>query len=148
VEYRPNEVHLSAAVALFLSGCTSPEQHDRDQLTDRIESLVKLPEGAERLAYFARTYTFDERGLVVGVFASGNFAPKLDDICSEMFEDFSSREVPCSPEFESDRLLAGQRQWVDGEDKLPLILDGGCDVITIIYDPKADKVVSANCNVG
>jgi hypothetical protein len=140
------KVQFFAAMAMSLGGCTSPGQPDRDRLTDRIESLVKMPVGARPLASYARTYSFSDGGLVVGVYARGYVAPNPDDTCEQLLEDFSSRAVPCPAEIESDKLLAGQRRWVFGEDKLPSINDGGCSVITIIYDPKADKVKSADCN--
>jgi hypothetical protein len=130
----------------LLTACTTPEQQERDLLTDRIEDRVKLPEGARRLADYARYYAFDENGLVVGVYAPGYVAPNADDACEEMLEDFTTREVPCPSETDSDRLLADQRRWVDDTDKLPLIMDGGCSVITVIYDPKAGEVKSAYCN--
>jgi len=134
------------AMALLLTACATPEQQGRDLLTDRIEDGVKLPEGARPLAKYARYYAFDENGLVVGVYVPGYVAPNPDDGCEELLDDFTTRTVPCPSEAYGDRVLAGQRAWVGGKDKLPLIMDGGCSVITVIYDPKAGEVKSTYCN--
>jgi hypothetical protein len=128
-----------------LLACTTPEERQHDKLMDLIESRVKLPDGAGPLSEYARHYALDEKGFVVGVYAPGNRAPNPDEICEELLEDLTTRKIPCVGA-ETNRLLAGQRQWVDNTDRLPLILDGGCSVITVVYDPKAGRVKSATCN--
>lgn len=37
------------------------------------------------------------------------------------------------------------RQWVTPE-KLPLVFDGGCGVVRVSYDPKAQRVTRIRCN--
>ena len=115
------------------------------QANDVIEARVKLPDGAGPVSEYARHYAVDEKGLVVGVYAPGYRPLGPDETCEEVFENMTSRQVPCV-EPESDRLLSGQRQWVENTEKLPLIMDGGCGVITVISDPKAGAVMSATCN--
>ncbi|MBA3527543.1 MAG: hypothetical protein H0T82_11595 [Sphingomonas sp.] len=132
-------------VVFVLVACTSPEERERDALMDRIETKVKLPDGAWPLPEYARHYALDDKGIVVGVYAPGYQPPSHDATCEEFLEDLTTREVPC-PEPESDRLLAGQRRWVGNTDELPVNMDGGCAIVTVFYDPKADAVTSATCN--
>ena len=133
------------AVALWLAACATPEQAERDRLIDRIEGRVKLPDGARRLSSYARYYAIEDGGLVKGIYVPGYQRPDPHDTCEELLADFTTRTVPCPPEMDENRLLAGQRAWVEPM-KLPLIADGGCSVVTVIYDPKADRVRSATCN--
>jgi hypothetical protein len=129
----------------LLLACTTPEQRQHDALMDVIEARVKLPEGARALSEYARHYAVDETGLIVGVYAPGYRAPAPDEGCEELLENMASRPVPCE-EPEGNRLLSGQRQWVGNTDRLPLTMDGGCGVITVIYVSKAGAVKSATCN--
>jgi hypothetical protein len=133
------------ALTLGLAGCATRDQTERDRLTDRIEDRVKLPAGAMRLSSYARYYAFDEHGLVTGIYVPGYQPPNPHDTCEELLADFTSRAVPCPTKIDDKRLLAGQRAWVE-RDSLPLVLDGGCSVVTVIYDPRIDKVTSATCN--
>ena len=137
-------VLVFSAMSLLLA-CTTTEERQHNELMDVIEARVKLPDGARPLSEYARHYAADEKGFVVGVYAPGYRAPGPDETCEELLEDMTSRQVPCV-EAEGDRLLSGQRQWVGNTDKLPLIMDGGCGVITVIYDPRAGVIKSATCN--
>lgn len=38
-----------------------------------------------------------------------------------------------------------RRHWVEESSELPLILDGGCSILSIRYDPDTDEI-SAVCN--
>ena len=133
------------AVTMGLAACATPEQAERDRLIDRIEGRVNLPDGAKRLSSYARYYAIEDDGLVKGIYVPGYQALDPDDTCEELPADFTSHTVPCPTEMSENRLLAGQRAWVE-HTKLPFVLDGGCSVITVIYDPKADKIQSTTCN--
>ena len=140
------KTHLLPVAVFGLLACTSPERPKDDKLLDLIESRVRLPEGSGRLSAYARHYAADENGMIIGVYAPGYRPPGPDEACEEvLIEGSTTREVPC-PEDEADRLLAGQRRWVENGGKLPGIMDGGCSVITVVYDPKAGVVKSATCN--
>ena len=133
------------SIPLLLLACTTSEQRQHNQVMDAVEARLKLPHGAGKLSEYARHYALDERGLVVGVYSPGYRAPSPNETCEELLEDMTTRTVPCE-EPPGDRLPAGQRQWVGDTSKLPGISDGGCSVITVIYDPNAGIVKSANCN--
>ena len=130
----------------LLAACTTPEQRKRDELADRIEALVRLPKGAGRLADYARAYAFDDKGLVVGVYVPGYVAPKPDETCEQVLGDLKTREVPCPPETSGERLRSGQRRWVDDINKLPMVMDGGCSVVTVTYDLKRGVIQDTYCN--
>ena len=134
-------------LCLVLSACASPDQRERDQLTDRIEQRVVLPKGAPPLAAFARHYAFDKNGLVIGIYLRGFSWPNPDDRCEELLKDLSTRQIPCTPDdANGDRTFAGQRRWVEGTNQLPSITDGGCSMVTVIYDQRADAVKDIYCN--
>lgn len=40
--------------------------------------------------------------------------------------------------------LKGQRRW--RAERLPTVMDGGCAVVNIIYDPRARKIENTYCN--
>lgn len=136
---------LAVVPTYLVLGCTAPEEHQHDQLMDRVESQVTLPQGAGRLSEYARHYALDDKGNVVGVYVAGHQSSNSDETCEEVLENFATREVPCA-ESESAPLPVGRRQWVGDTDGLPLVLDGGCSVITVSFDPKTDEVKSAICN--
>jgi hypothetical protein len=43
------------------------------------------------------------------------------------------------------RIDPAGRAWV-GLDKLPLLFDGGCGVVTVVFDVKRDKIERVDCN--
>lgn len=137
---------FAIAAILLLFGCTTREQRQRDKLTNLIESRVVLPEGARRLADYARYYALDQNGNVVGVYVPGYSPPNPDWGCEDLLANFTTREVPCHWPEKGDNLLAGQRGWVSGTDRLPLVMDGGCGVVILIYDPKKGVVKDIHCN--
>ena len=140
-------VGRAIVVGLLLTACATPEQKTRDRLTDRIEDRVRLPEGAGQLDEYARYYAFAADGLVKGIYVPGYEPPDPNDGCSELLPDSSLRDIPCVDEGPSEyRLRVGQRRWMEDVQHLPLYFDGGCSVVTVIYDPKADKVIASDCN--
>ena len=89
----------------------------------RMESRVKLPARAHRLSDYARYYTFDGSGQVVAIYTT--------------FVDDRNRHYD---------LAIGQRRWVESERSLPGIEDGGCDVVTVTFDPAKNTVTNVSCN--
>ena len=87
-----------------------------------IESRIELPQGASPLNGYARYYSTDRQGMVVAIYTS--------------LHDLSENDVPI-----------GQRRWVDDYRGLPLISEGGCDVIEITFDPRTQKLDTPACNL-
>lgn len=99
---------------------SGPADSDAEQqvIMDRIERAVRLPEGADPLASYERSYAWQRRDdgvrKVIGVYLS--------------------------PRGESRG-----RRWVV-ENALPMILDGGCAMITLSYDVAARRIEHVTCN--
>jgi hypothetical protein len=91
---------------------------EQEAIMDRIEREVRLPEGAGQLATYARYYAWQQR------------------------EDGVRKVIAFYLH------LSGHepgRYWV-AENALPLILDGGCGMITLSYDVAAQRIEHVSCN--
>jgi len=136
------------ALALLLVGCSSREDRRTAAMMDRLEQHVQLPKGARPLSAYARYYAAARGGDVEALY----LIPWQGDVragesCEELTVNFTSRTVPC-PKMKSpaDELKAGQRRWVTDNRQFPLVLDGGCGVISLLFDGKTAKVKTVECN--
>jgi hypothetical protein len=107
---------------VLATSCSSPDERHHVVLMDKVEKQVQLPEGSAPIGDYARYYAFDDRQRVVAEYI--------------MIVDTTNHtlDVP-----------AGKRRWVDVGSNLPSIRDGGCSVVTVLFDPKSNKV-DAWCN--
>lgn len=94
----------------------------RAQLMDAIESRLVMPDGAAPLRAYRRSYAFSQ-GPGQGGDAVGE-----------------GRVVGVF-----DRMAAPGRQWVE-EEQLPRLFDGGCSLVTIVYDPATATIEGIGCN--
>jgi hypothetical protein len=85
---------------------------------DRIEREVRLPEGAGALASYARYYAWQQRG------------------------DGVRKVVAVYQNLTGER---PGRHWVTERD-FPVIMDGGCGVVTLSYDVAAQRIEHVSCN--
>lgn len=90
----------------------------QEALMDRIEREVRLPQGATELATYSRHYAWHEESGVRSVVA--------------IYDRLSSTGP-------------GGRHWVT-ERELPLIMDGGCGVISLSYDLATQRITRIACN--
>lgn len=104
------------ALMLLLVGASAPSI-DPDAIMDRIEAVVTLPPGASPLPTYDRFYALEER----------------DDGVRKVLGTFM-RGQPQQ-----------QRHWVE-QSELPLVMDGGCDIVTLTYDVDADRIERVECN--
>ncbi len=95
-----------------------PARPDRRAIMNAIERQVVLPPGAQPLDLYARFYADGPGGEVTGVYVG----------------------LP-PPEWPH-----GTRQWVRSIDDLPMIDDGGCSVIGLVYDPLKRTLRDVGCN--
>ena len=122
-----------------------------------IESAVHLPAGAKPLEKYSRNYASRPDGKVIGIYVLPMLAEeRVGDVgCEVMLENFKSR--PCTDaekaEIEGqeraieDRFgQANQARWFNDYRELPMIADGGCDLIEIIFDPQFQTIQYARCN--
>ena len=91
---------------------------EQEAIMDRIEREVRLPAGAAPLASYARHYAWQERG---------------DGV----------RKVIAVYLGVGERTPG--RRW-GTENDFPLILDGGCGLITLSYDVAAQRIEHVTCN--
>lgn len=89
---------------------------EQEAMMDRIESRLELPADAHGLTEYARYYAWDD-GRVVAVYIA------------------AGRDV-----------RAGERHWLADNRDLPMHLDGGCDVISVVYDLETQSVEQSLCN--
>jgi hypothetical protein len=95
----------------------------REALMDRIERDVRLPRGAGPLASYVRSYAWQQRGdgvrKVAAVYVSDGIAQQAK--------------------------MAPGRHWL-APDMLPLIMDGGCAIISLSYDVATQRIEHVTCN--
>ena len=85
-------------------------------IMNRIETIVVMPPDAAPLAVYGRYYAWEAR----------------DDGVQKVLATYVRREAP-------------GRHWVD-QNELPLVMDGGCDIVTLTYDVATDRVDRVECN--
>ena len=91
---------------------------EQQAIMERIERDVRLPEGASALASYSRAYAWQERGDGVRKVIA--------------FYENLTGERP-------------GRRWVTERD-FPVIMDGGCGVISLSYDVAAQRIEHVSCN--
>ena len=134
-------------VAALLAGCTSREAAREDAVMDRIEQNIVMPRGARSLGSYARYYAPDSDGLINGIY----IAPELEKTepgagCADVTVNFTLQAVPCDIHpTPTDEIRAGQRQWRSNPRKLPLITDGGCDIILSLYSQRQRAFTLVRC---
>ena len=94
------------------------EEQGRVALMDRIEREVRLPEGAGPLASYSRSYAWQQR------------------------EDGLRKVVAV---YDNLTGAAPGRRWVTETD-FPLVMDGGCGLISLSYDVAARRIEHVTCN--
>jgi hypothetical protein len=116
------------AAVLLLAAPGEPDSALHERLMSRVEQLVRLPDGAHPLGDYARVYTMlgkDNRGWAYQA------KPVLGR--PKVLAIYSALDPPAG------------RRWESGLD-LPTVMDGGCGVVTIVYDIEADRIDSVDCN--
>jgi hypothetical protein len=148
---------LLAILALGTGAPTLAETAEQTAIMQAIEAAVALPEGAGSLDEYSRNYAIGPDGKVLAyyVIPFATLITNEEDGCEVMLEDLESR--PCTDEevaemIQDDLARAermgkpGQSRWFYSYGELPLVLDGGCNFIEIIYDPQTMRVERAECN--
>lgn len=145
------------AIALIIGGAFPERPSDQDAVMRVIESAVELPAGAQALEDYSRNYAMRADGKVIAIYVTPlpTEARGSDYGCEVMLEDFGSR--PCTEAEEAeiasnDEAMAvefgqaGQSCWFDDYRDLPVIDDGGCSLIEIIFNPPSQLIESTRCN--
>lgn len=149
-------VLLSAAILFFPGACSTSTETDADQanvidsnaeLMDRIEKSVDLPQGASALNHYARYYAKVEDGHIRAIYLRPYEEKDPNDSCSRVGIDGELEDVPCpEPDVSYPILKSGQRIWLDDQENLPFLLDGGCQLVEVKYDSVTMSFESVRCN--
>lgn len=115
---------LLLTVVAFLSACSNSDERKSAETMDKIEKLIVLPEGAAALDQYARYYVQKE-GKVYALYDT---------------------PLPYMPVESGLPLKAGQREWLGENQDLPVVLDGGCNVIDVVFDLNAQEFERNECN--
>lgn len=105
------------ATALLAANGSTEDAHQTASMNS-IEKRLKMPKGANTIAHYSRFYAKLKTGEVRAVFI----------------------------EEAHDGLPVGQRRWLADAKLLPVVFDGGCYVVTVVFDPRAAIVTQAYCN--
>lgn len=114
---------LLIAAAVLLASCGSPT------ITSEIatlESSVVLPEGADRLDAYGRFYSDSGRTIEAVYVSSGMVGHELSD-------RIGRQEI-------------APNVYLVGFGNLPIIMDGGCSVLTLSYDRQTRAITGPVCN--
>jgi hypothetical protein len=113
------------AAFFLLAACSGPaeRQHravsEQSRLMEQIERQVQLSADAHELDDYARYYAIDGTRVV------GTYVTYTD----------SRHDLP-----------PGQNRWIDDHRNLPVILDGGCSSVNVVYDLGTRSVEKVFCN--
>lgn len=116
--------------AIVLAGCAQPPAgnaadnaapaaapaDEQAAIMDRIEREVRLPEGTRPLGEYGRYYAWQDR----------------EDGVRKVIAVYLHEPNPA-------------RHWV-AETALPLVLDGGCGIVSLSYDVAAGRIEHVACN--
>jgi hypothetical protein len=116
-------------------------------LMDEVESRLRLPEHSYRFEDYVRYYTVDAAGDLVGRFViPRTFTPGPVAACAKRDGKGGRRKMQCARTISwPEGGVAGRRYWVADVGALPGILDGGCSVVNVRWNRKADRA-EAVCN--
>jgi hypothetical protein len=95
----------------------------QEALMDRIERDVRLPEGAGPLASYVRSYAWQQSG------------DGVRKVAAVYVGEAIARQAKMAP----------GRHWV-ALDMLPVIMDGGCAIISLTWDIATQRIEHVGCN--
>jgi hypothetical protein len=131
---------------LVLGACSSPEDRNRVALMDQIENQVTLPRGSRPLADYARYYTYENGDVHAEYVIPLGDDPRPDATCEELDTNLTGHKVDCPDLKQADDLKPGQRRWFADNRDFPIIMDGGCAVVNVVFDPARRWLKSVTCN--
>ena len=146
---------LTLSLLLLTASACVGTSSSHERLMDEIEAAVVLPERARPLASYDRNYAFSGPDRVVAAYLARSPRLNPDAGCQTVLENFSSR--PCTskeiaemsepiPGAAAAPADAGKRRWYESIDHLPSISGRGCAQVSVEYDVRGHRVLSAACN--
>lgn len=121
---------------------------------EEIERTIRLPRDADRLQSYARHYAFRSPQTVEAVYVIP-YVPT--DWRQDVAAIIKAGYPPSTPaEIKDMKAMnalsreqwgdAGKRYWHRSRNVFPMIDDGGCAQISIVYDINAKRILSLDCN--
>ncbi|MDH7971113.1 hypothetical protein QH494_02875 [Sphingomonas sp. AR_OL41] len=108
-----------------------------------IDATVHLPHKAYPLRKYARFYALRPDGKIAALFYANTKSKRpAGRFCSSDGPEGKLQSIPCPAD---DRPEANEQRWVN-YNELPLIFDGGCGVIDIIYNPQSAEIEETACH--
>lgn len=114
--YPARMIWLRPALPMLLLAAAPAPLPEAEPMMDRIEAAIAMPAGAGPLADYGRYYALESR----------------TDGVRKVVAVYVREPSP-------------RRHWVD-QNALPLVMDGGCDIVTLTYDFDADRIERVECN--
>ena len=130
---------------MLLMSCASAEERKHDELMDRIEKQVRMPNGAAPLNEYARFYSDYGNGLIMGSYVFPSvIAKESSQQCEELTSMTTSKRVPCASE-DVRNVKAGERRWLPNQNELPGNDGRGCQVISVLFDQRSGRFEEVSC---
>ncbi|KQM86309.1 hypothetical protein ASE67_10760 [Sphingomonas sp. Leaf23] len=142
-----------ASLTIITASCAAPPNREQ-VLMEEIERTIPLPNDATPLRNYARHYAFRGPTMVEAVYVIPSVPTDWRDGMEVMTVSGSRPATPQEiAETEALDALsreqwgeAGKRYWHSTPDVFPIMSDGGCDQISILYDVAAKRFRMAGCN--
>jgi len=146
-----------------LTSCTS-NISDQKRIMRTIEAHIQLPEGARPIEAYSRNYARLPDHKILAVFIEPFEPSRIDeteDYGCEILGDFDENgeleSRPCTEdEIEETNEMeetiseshgnANGSRWFKNSHDLPVMDDGGCSLIEVIFDLRSDSFDSIMCN--
>lgn len=121
---------------------------------DAIERSIVLPAKARLLAAYGRNYAWADRTHVVATYLLPRPSSPPAEQCRVMQDSVmrpcSSREIADIARQEAEARAAetpaGHRRWFARPRDMPMIFDGGCAQVNIVYDVAGRQITQVMCN--
>lgn len=137
-------IRLLPLIVILLSACAAPD-HEKSDLTERIEATVVLPNEADPIEEYERYYALRPDGTVLGVYTTHSDVHRK--AVAETCRTLNEQPFPCPTDGTKLRLVkSGESVWISDHLELPGTNGGGCALINIHYDPRSQRFLEVECN--
>lgn len=146
-----------------LTSCTS-NISDQKQIMETIESRIQLPEGARPIEAYSRNYARLPDNKILAVYIEPRERSSIDatedygcEVMGSIDENGELESRPCTEdELEETKEMenaisesqgnANSSRWFKNSHDLPVMSDGGCLLIEVIFDLRSDSFDHVLCN--
>ena len=135
---------LLTLASFSITGCTKNNGADQAAI-QTVEATVQMPREARPLASYERYYARRPDGMIIGVYTNHNEGHRSQVL--KFCANYRQPPFPCPVDRQSVRLVeAGESLWLKDPRDLPAMSGGGCDQVTVEYDPSIERFARVECN--